>query len=101
MPIFPLKARYNKTNYSLDGADGPAIEVSTSNDYAEVVNDIADDTVSEDVVFDPLIYDYVLPAPKEVDALTILPAPDRGELRLNGLIQSSTSGINNQSSIHI
>ena len=34
--------------------------------------------VSEDVVFDPLIYDYVLPSSKEADALTISAAPGRG-----------------------
>ena len=66
-----MKARYNKTNYSLDGADGSAIDVSSSKDFAEVIDGIADDAVSEDVVFDPLIYDYIPPASKEVDALTI------------------------------
>ena len=34
--------------------------------------------VSEDVVYDPLIYDYVLPSSKVVDALTISAAPGRG-----------------------
>ena len=78
MPISPLKARYNKANYSLDGADGSAIDLSGSQDFAEVIDDAAEDAVSEDVVFDPLIYDYIPPASKEVDALTISAAPGRG-----------------------
>ena len=45
MPIFPLKARYNKANYSLDGADGSAIDLSSSKDYAEVIDDVTEEGV--------------------------------------------------------
>ncbi len=45
MPIFPLKARYNKANYSLDGADGSAIDLSSSKDYAEVIDDVTEESV--------------------------------------------------------
>ena len=57
--------------------------------------------VSEDVVFDPLIYDYILPASKEVDALTTSPAPGRGESRSNARTRASIFGTKCQSSIRI
>ena len=78
MPIFPLKARYNKANYSLDGHGGEAVETSAVPDFSDIPDDAEDTSITEDVVYDAYIYDYVLPASKEVDALCITPAGGRG-----------------------
>ena len=78
VPISPLEARYNKSNYSLDGAYGPAVDVVHSEEHGDLTDREYGALVSEDVVYDPLIYDYVLPSSKEVDALTVSAAPGRG-----------------------
>ena len=88
VPIFPLKARYNKSNYSLDGQDGSAVDIEHSAEHGDMTDTEDGALVSEDVVYDPLIYDYVLPSGKEVDALTISAAPGRG----GGEYHSDTSG---------
>ena len=73
-----VEARYNKANYSLDGPDGSALDLNDRRNYGDITDTEESRAVSEDVIFDPLIYDYVLPASKEVDALTISSAPGRG-----------------------
>ena len=78
VPTFPLKATYNRCNYSLDGQGGPAVDTVQSSDHGDITDTEDGALVSEDVVYDPLIYDYVLPASKTVDALTISAAPGIG-----------------------
>jgi len=78
LPIFPLKSRYNRCNYSLDGEDGPAVNVEPSAEHGDMTDTDDPVLVREDVVYDTLIYDYVLPAAKTVDALTVSAAPGRG-----------------------
>ena len=69
---------YNRCNYSLDGQGGPAVDIVQSSDHGDITDNEDGAIVSEDVVYDPLIYDYVLPSSKTVDALTISAAPGRG-----------------------
>ena len=71
VPIFPLKSTYNMFNYSLDGQGGPAVDIVQSSDHGDITDNEDGAILSEDVVYDPLIYDYVLPSSKTVDALTI------------------------------
>ena len=82
VPIFPLKATYNRCNYSLDGQGGPAVDTVQSSDHGDITDTGDGALVSEDVVYDPLIYDYVLPSSKEVDALAISAAPGRGGIHI-------------------
>ena len=69
LPIFALKSRYNRANYSLDGEDGPAVDVA-SGGYDDFDGPNAHVTsATEDVDFDLLIHDYVIPKAKTIDAL--------------------------------
>ena len=73
--IFPLKKRYNLANYSLEGQDGAAIDIPNGG-FDDIPDDDARTTATEDVVYDSQIYDYVLPASKSIDALSISTKPD-------------------------
>ena len=68
--IFPLKKRYNQANYSLEGVDGSAID-PPGGGYDDVPDDDERTTVTDDVVYDTQIYDYVLPATKTIYALSV------------------------------
>jgi len=71
LPIFPLKARYNRANYSLDGEDGSVVN-TTSGGYEDIEDpDSSSGAGTDDVEFDPLVYDYVIPKAKNIDALRI------------------------------
>jgi len=71
LPIFPLKARYNRANYSLDGEDGSAVS-TTSGGFDDIEDpDSSSGAATDDVEFDPLVYDYVIPKAKNIDALRI------------------------------
>ena len=73
-----MTSRYNRANYSLDGDDGPAVDVVPGG-YDDIEDPNAHVvSVTEDVDFDPLIYDYVMPKAKHVDALRIISDPDKG-----------------------
>ena len=65
VPIFPLKHRYTKANYSLDGEDGSAVDTSPSTQHPSVPDGDPVVSVTEDVIFDPLIYDCIHPAAKK------------------------------------
>ena len=39
LPIFPLKKRYNSANYSLDGADGNAVEQHSSRNFGDTLDE--------------------------------------------------------------
>jgi len=75
LPIFPLKKRYNLANYSLEGQGGAAIDVPNQG-YDDVPDDDTRTAATEDVVYDSQLYDYVLPASKTIDALSITAKPD-------------------------
>ena len=54
MPIFPLMKRYNRTNYSLEGIDGSAIDIPVGGDYDDIPDDDERTTFTDHVVYDTL-----------------------------------------------
>ena len=62
----------------MDGEDGPALDVASGGfDDIEDPNDDATG-ITEDVEFDPVVYDYVIPKAKNIDALRVVSNPDTG-----------------------
>ena len=83
LPIFPLKRRFNEANYSLDGAGGSAVDVP-SGGYDDIhAPATPGEAATEDVEFDPLVYDYIIPKAKDVDALRVTAGPDQGGIQIS------------------
>ena len=85
LPIFPLKRRFNEANLSLDGVGGSAVDVPYGgyDDIDEPNPHVT--SVTEDVGFDTLVYDYVIPKAKDVDALSVTDGPDQGGVHVGQL----------------
>ena len=75
MPISRWKKRYNSSNHSSDGPNGDAIDQPVSVDQGDIPGDETNPAIIEDFVFGTHIYDYIVPAAKDVAALCISTAP--------------------------